>query len=150
MATALATALTLRIYRRRFKWALVVSVVALVIVFAAFGEEIAELWKHDPPQAVGVGPNVKNPDDDVPAAGPTEDYQAQDLTFLVAITSLVTSVLGTITSLIGFGVTTFVSFRKEKRESALASIEIEKQRLQLQGLMKNDQADQGTNSPAIR
>ena len=74
-----------------------------------------------------------------------------ELTIWTAVVSLIASALAAMTSLVGFVVTTIMAIRKEKRESALANIEIAKRELELRGLLKGETAAQGaaTNPPAL-
>jgi hypothetical protein len=77
-------------------------------------------------------PEILQPGDD-PSSSPAAQNSG----------ALIGSVIASATSLIGFMVTTLISWRKEKRDSALAEMqykkletELEKSRLELEGLRK--------------
>ena len=95
-------------------------------------------------RGTSVNPSATNEPSDTPST-PQTIQPGNDPTAPAAQNSgaLIGSVIASATSLIGFAMTTLISWRKEKRDSALADVqykkletELEKSRLELEKLKK--------------
>lgn len=98
-------------YRTRFGWVFLVSyLIALVIPFLGPGYSVGRIYRLlDPFRVPEVGSQI---------------------TTLIMVVSLLTSII----SLLGFVITTFFAWRKERREREHSDLDLEKKRLEVERL----------------
>jgi hypothetical protein len=124
----------MNVLKRIFLGLFVISTIVVLVLTLNLGNgtSINPSPTHDPLETPGTPESV------IPESPPSQSVQNSS--------ALIGSVIASATSLIGFVMTTMITWRKEKRESALADVqykkletELEKSRLELQGLKKKSQ-----------
>ncbi len=132
--------------RNIFLGLFIISTLGVFVLFANFllvtGYPVSATATPTPPptRTVAVTENPDTIEPTVSPQNPESDPSSQNSTN-VSYTALIGSILTSITSLVGFVTTTVITWRKEKRESSLADMqlkkleaELEKSRLELERL----------------
>ena len=139
-------------WRRIFGIVFLVSTIAgalLIAVWLAFPPEGGSFWPAQPPTPTAPVSATETPGN-LPTPTPTQPAgPGFDLGGAAGALAIAASCLTSLTSLMGFVFTTFIGFRKERREAQSAEIErkireleLERQRLELESRKRDSGADE--------
>lgn len=123
----------LRLYRKRFGWLFAISLVFIAI-------SVSLTWSSFPMAAkpIALSPHsiTKIPLSKGHPIPPSLPSKAPESSSHLAIFLAVASLLTSATSFAGFFITTVMAWRKDKRESQNADLDLEKKRLELEKLRR--------------